>query len=123
MCKFCYKIGESKEKQIHWAVRSCYADQNIEDYNGEPAHDGKHRIINSEGFQITAYKHKDDNVYVGIEYRMKTSDGFIISPFSETIQWSFCPFCGEQISQDIVLAEDIYKHQFEIEDEDYEFKI
>jgi len=122
MCKFCYKLGDIN-KEIIWEVRSCMADQNISDFNETASEwDSKHRGIDSEAFSMTAYK--DNGITsVSIAYRLETDDGIIISPFSNTIPWSFCPFCGEQISDSVKLAEDLYQHELDIDDDqEYELR-
>lgn len=119
MCKFCYKIGENK-KDITWEVRSCYADQNIDEEYGE--YNDNNRTIKKERFKLTPYKLEDGKVKISVDYRMETSDNIVISPFSESIPLSFCPFCGKQLNKDIIKVEDIYSHQFNIEDEDYDMQ-
>lgn len=114
-CKFCYKIGKI-DKDIIWNVRSCYAEQNIEDYNDLPSEwDNKHRKIEKEYFKIQPYIDSKNNINISIEYRMETDDNLIINPFSECLQITYCPFCGEKISNDIKNIEDEYA--IEIDDE------
>lgn len=42
---------------------------------------------------------------MGIDYRQELSksgkETVVISPFSETIQFNFCPICGKQISDTV----------------------
>jgi hypothetical protein len=123
MCKFCYELGKIK-KEISWQVRSSMSTQNIEDYNELPSEwDGKHRVIKYQNFTLTIYGNYDEGIRISVDYELNTNDGIIISPFSEAIQWSFCPFCGEQISKKIVVAEELYGHQFSIEDnQEYELR-
>ena len=116
-CKFCYKIGDNKDKKIIWSVRSCMADQNIDELYGE--FNDKNSHIAKEYFEITPYKN-DNGISVSIEYRMEMSNGIIVNPFSEAIKWSFCPFCGRKISHSIKTPDEIYEHQFDIEDIKYD---
>ena len=118
-CKFCYKLGDNdRNKEVNWEVRTCYTDQNIENYNNEFSEwDGKNRIIKSQGFDLTAYKYENE-VKISVGYNMTTNDGLIINTFSEAITWSFCPFCGKQISSKVRIPK--YEHQFLIEDEEFD---
>ena len=121
MCKFCYNLGINKNKEINWNVRSCYADQNLENDNGCPSEfDGKHRNIISEQFRIQPYI-LNGYTMISIEYNLKTDDGLIISPFSEAVQWSYCPFCGEKLSKgEVKFADEICDYRFSIEDIEYD---
>lgn len=106
-CKLCSALIEGKK--INWLVRSTFADDNI----GE--------ILQSSpefrGFDLTGYK-IDNNVYVSAGYReeyeqLVDGEDVIISPFSEGVQFNYCPVCGDQISETLKSFEEL--RHFEIE--------
>ena len=102
MCTFCENIT-NKEKQITWNVRSIMADDNICEFVNDKQCSvcGGCRMY----FTIYGYNFEDDSVKVGIDYNqyLKSPKGeeVIIRPFSETVQFNYCPFCGKQISKTI----------------------
>ena len=125
MCKFCYKLGdESHEKSITLEIRSCMADQNLEPdfYNEIPSFDGETREISYERFSITAYKTNGDT-RISVDHRIETDDGLIINPFTTAIKISFCPFCGDKISDETTIADDINDFYLKINDEEYDEKL
>lgn len=93
MCDFCEAL--LNEKEINWCVRSTFADDNINELiEGDEI---------ESTFKLSSHIYKD-RVYVGLEYRqeLKTeSDNIIINPFSESIQFNYCPICGSQISKTV----------------------
>jgi hypothetical protein len=110
MCGFCQAL-ENESKEITWHVRSVYADDNVCEYiNG---YDTK------VAFKLNSYNH-DGKIIVGVEYRQeinsRDNEKIIISPFSEMIQFNFCPICGKQISKEIKDFENYYSHQIDIDD-------
>lgn len=109
MCEFCDSITD-RNKEITWLVRSTYADDNICDFVNE-------NICSScngcnMNFSLDGYVW-DDNVVVGIKYEQKiiSSTGYevVVHPFSETIQFNYCPICGKQISKYIKDFKDYYE--------------
>lgn len=109
MCKFCDALTD-KTKEIEWLVRSTYADDNI------------CKVVNNQNcgmcddcemrFLLSRHEYKDD-LYVGVEYSQVINKGnenqAIIRPFSETIQWNYCPICGKQLSKNIRESDEYYK--------------
>jgi hypothetical protein len=101
MCRFCDNIID-KTKEIIWNVRSTYADDNICEFvNGNDCGScDKCEMY----FKLDSYE-LNGNINVGMQYNQKitTPDGkdVIIRPFSEMLQFNYCPFCGKQISKDI----------------------
>lgn len=112
MCDFCDAIPNSSKK-IVWSVRSTFADDNISESLGDDY------LEDFSYFKLYGYKY-EDNTYVGIDYRQELSksgrDVVIISPFSETIQFNFCPICGKQISKDIKEFKDYSEHYISVEE-------
>lgn len=121
MCDFCDALSTStfKEKEIIWNVRSTFADDNIVDmldvdYSGDYLED-------YAAFKLYGHN-RDGNIFVGVEYRQEISNRIqskekvVISPFSETIQFNFCPICGKQISNNVKEFKDYYHNQIHIED-------
>ena len=95
MCEFC----EGDSYNVNYDVRSCYDNQNIDSENGLPSEwDGEDRLINEEYFRLHSTR-SGEGVCIWLEYQMETNDGVIISPFSETVKWKFCPFCGRQLAK------------------------
>lgn len=113
MCDFCEAL--SKSNKIIWNVRSHIADDNICEYvsNSDCSCCGDC----NESFSLSAHQYKD-NTYVGVDYEKIITDGkgkeVKIMPFSETIQFNFCPICGEQISKTVKEWDEYYSHQIYI---------
>lgn len=112
MCDFCDSLIDNT-KSIIWQVRSTYADDNINEFL-----DSYEEVCL---FKLNSHLYKD-NVYVGVEFKQEILtnrddvEKIIISPFSEAIQFNFCPICGMQISKDIKDFGRYYEHQIYIED-------
>lgn len=88
--------------RIDIQVRSTYADDNVCEYINNDNCEFCPRcfmIFRFYGFNI------DENLHVGIEYNQeiydKNKNKIIVSPFSESLQFNYCPFCGRQISKNI----------------------
>ena len=114
MCEFCESLNDNK-KEIVWSVRSTMVDDNICE------------IVNndqcsccgdcSQKFVINGYIFDDENQFISLKYFQEVSsdkEKVIIHPFSEAIQFNFCPFCGEQISKTIKPFENNFEHQIHI---------
>jgi len=119
MCEFCESLMD-KEKEIIWSVRSIMANDNICEFVNE------NNCESCGGcemyFTLSGVKYEDGEVYVDIAYTQKLKSKYgkevIIRPFSEGIQWNFCPICGKQISKAIKSWEDYYEHQISIDDKE-----
>lgn len=117
MCKFCDVLTSTTHKEkISWSVRSTFADDNIIE-----TLENDHCVAWMEDcadFKLKSYTH-EGNTFVGVEYRQeltkKNREKVIISPFSETIQFNFCPICGKQISNTVKDFKDYYNSQISIE--------
>ena len=116
MCEFCEALKD-ETKEINWSVRSSYADENMCEFvNGDSC-----QYCNgcAEGFIIDAYDY-NGNTKVCITYsktvRTKDKKEVVVHPFSEAIQWNYCPVCGEQISKEILDFDKYYDHQISIND-------
>jgi len=117
MCEFCENIT-NRDKEIIWNVRSTYADDNICEF----VNDNNCSVC--EGcfmhFKLSGYKSYDEDIYVGVEYNQEltSSDGkkVYVRPFSETIQFNYCPICGKQISKNIKEFGKYYSNQISIND-------
>lgn len=116
MCEFCDSLTDNTKK-ITWQVRSTYADDNICEFVNDENCDV------CEGckmwFKIDGYDY-DGNAFIGITYNQEltSTDGkqVIIRPFSESIQFNFCPICGKQISKEVKEFEKYYQHQISIDE-------
>lgn len=119
MCEFCDVLtAEKYDKEIIWGVRSTFADDNIEEILESRSYTERW-IEDYSGFKLYGHVH-EGNTFVGVEYRKEisnhTDEKAVISPFSETIQFNFCPICGKQISSKIKGFKDYYYGQISIED-------
>lgn len=118
MCKFCESLTDNT-KEIIWSVRSTYADDNICEFvNGDNCFNcGRCEMY----FTIDGYT-IDDDTYVSIAYNQKitspTKEEVVIRPFSEGIQFNYCPICGKRISKNIREFDKYYELIIEIKDED-----
>ena len=116
MCEFCEALKD-ETKEINWSVRSSYADENMCEFvNGDSC---QYCDWCAEGFIIDAYDY-NGNTKVCITYsktvRTKDKKEVVVHPFSEAIQWNYCPVCGEQISKEILDFDKYYDHQISIND-------
>lgn len=116
MCKFCEYTNKKESKEFTWNTRSTYVDDNIYDYLYE-INDYNH-VEEFCYFELIHHK-IDGNTHVGITYHQEIRGkvDIVIAPFSNRIQFNFCPFCGEQISKDIRKFEDNYHIKADEEDE------
>lgn len=118
MCKFCENVT-NREKEIVWNVRSTYADDNICEFVNDKNCSSCDRC--EMYFNLTGYEH-NNNIYVGVGYNQKISslqgEEVIIRPFSETIHFNYCPFCGNKISKDMIEFEKMYNCQIEVKDKE-----
>lgn len=117
MCEFC-EILNDKEKEMIWSVRSTMAEDNI----CEIVNDKECSCCDGciQAFIVDGFKYNEQQ-YVNLRYYQtigKNDNKAIIHPFSEGIQFNFCPFCGEQISELIKKFEDNFSHQISINDKD-----
>lgn len=113
MCDFCDVLTSSNyEKKINWSARSVFADDNISEILGDDY------LEDYSCFKMYGYNH-EENIYVGVEYRQELSKNgreiVIISPFSETVQFNFCPICGKQISRTVKKFEEYSDYIISIE--------
>ncbi len=117
MCEFCDNINSFRSKKIKWSVRSFSADNNLDEIL-DPCFSGEWSEDYCE-FGLFGYEYKD-KVYVGVDYRQEVhknnEEKLIIDAFSETIPFSFCPFCGIQLSKEIVSFEDISDYYITVEE-------
>lgn len=120
MCNFCNALTNNT-KQINWSVRSTFADDNISDYlneDYEEDYSSKDWHEDISVFRVYGYKH-EGITFVGVDYRQemvnKYGEKIIISPFSESIQFNFCPICGNKISDEIKRFEDYSDYIISIE--------
>lgn len=118
MCTFCESVKD-RSKKIIWQVRSTMADNNICEFVNDTTCsmcDACEMYFNIYGYEWS------DNTYIGIGYNQKimakNKEEVIIRPFSETQQFNYCPFCGKQISKNIIDFDNIYNNHMEIEDEE-----
>lgn len=119
MCDFCDVLtSDDYDKKIRWSVRSTMADDNIEEVLEEKTNYSECWIERYSDFKLYGYTF-EGNVKVGIHYRKQISNGngevAIVNPFSETIQFNFCPICGEKISESVKEFGDYHNHIISIE--------
>ena len=116
MCEFCDSLKD-KNKQITWQLRSTYADNNICEF----VNDTTCSLCNGcqMGFSLKVFNY-EGNAYVGVEYKqvIKSRGGeeVVIWPFSESIQFNFCPVCGDQLSKKLKHWREYFHHQICVED-------
>lgn len=102
MCKFCDNLINGTKNKLMWNVRSTYAHDNVyefmEELNG-------YEFVNDQSTFCLAGHIYEGNVRVGVEYEEVLKGDNIgeifISPFTEYVQFNYCPMCGKQISKDI----------------------
>lgn len=104
MCKFCEFLKSDKMERLLWHTRSTFADSNLEEFLEEKSGYEESYIQNYSDFQLVSHS-QDGDAFVGIYYREEVSNSkgekVIISPFSEIIQFNYCPMCGEQVSKEV----------------------
>ena len=100
MCRFCDLLKNGEE--LYWSERSTYAGDNLCKFVSSK---DKYEMCEGcngcgyRGFKLTSYV-LDGNTRIGVSYFRKPH-GIEVSPFSEPIPFSFCPFCGNQVSKKI----------------------
>lgn len=116
MCEFCEGLKD-KDKEITWQVRSTYADNNICEFVNDITCStcGGCKM----GFTLKGYDY-EGNTYVEVEYKqvLKSIDEVevVIWPFSEGIQFNFCPICGDQLSKKLKHWREYHQHQISVDD-------
>lgn len=97
MCTFCKAL--INRKKIAWQERGMMVDDNfcgtICNYDCDRCCGCDKRLFTLTPLIING------NVCVSVDY-YREAYGTVIYPFSEFMQLSFCPFCGKQISKDVV---------------------
>ncbi|MGM7720619.1 hypothetical protein [Metabacillus sp. Hm71] len=123
MCSFCEALTDNT-KQVNWSVRSTFADDNLSEYlneDYEEDYSSKEWSEDFSVFRIFGYKH-EGNTYVGLDYRQemvnKYGEKIIVSPFSESIQFNFCPICGNKISGKIKKFDGYHNHIISIDEKE-----
>jgi hypothetical protein len=121
MCKFCESIID-RTKQINLSVRSTFADDNISDYldeDYEEDYSSKEWHENISVFRFFGYEY-EGNTFIGVDYRQEMSNKYgkkiVISPFSEAIQFNFCPICGNKISDAVKSFDNYSEHIISIDE-------
>jgi len=118
MCKFCDNITNSK-LEFSWLVRNTGADDNICEFVNNNICDDCSGCANME-FGIQGYN-IGGNIHIGISFYQNIlslkSENVITNPYSETQQFNFCPFCGKQISKDIISFGEQYKQSIVIKEQ------
>lgn len=110
MCKFCEAL--KNKNNIEVSVRSTYVDDNTCEYlvNNDCSSCGECNMK----FVLNAHEIDEDH-FVCMNYEQTMMNGkFKIHPFSEGIQFNYCPICGTQISKNLIDFEDISSHKIEI---------
>jgi hypothetical protein len=117
MCKFCENITDEKSEFI-WVVRNAGAEDNICEFVNNNTCDECNGCANLK-FGIRGYN-IDGNVRVGISFYQNIlsyrNEDVVINPYSETQQFNFCPFCGKQISKDVVSFNEAYRQNIIIKE-------
>lgn len=108
MCTFCQAL--LNEKKIEWSERSIMVADNFCETVCNSNCDGCYGC-DKRLFSLTP-SIIDGNVYVSVDY-YRTAHGTTIYPFSEPMPFSFCPFCGEQISKDVTEFNE-YHHAYSV---------
>lgn len=116
MCEFCESLIDNR-KEVIWNVRSTYADHNICEYINDNNCGACNRC--EMEFILKGYKYNED-IYVSAEYNQVVFDNegneVVVRPFTEGMQWNFCPVCGKQVSKNIKTFDKYYHNQIEIRD-------
>ena len=100
MCRFCDLLKHGGE--MYWSERSTFANDNLCEFASQKDEYSMCEGCNEcdeRGFKLTSYV-LDGNTRVGVSY-FRQPHGVEVSPFSEPIPFSFCPFCGERVSEKI----------------------
>ena len=116
MCEFCE--GLKNGKCIKVETRSTVVGDNIcEKINdGQCSEcDGCNTYFTIEGCNVQGDVLANMLYYQKIGNKNSYDSDTVIHPYSEAIQFNFCPFCGEQISKNIMKFEGNYKYCIEIE--------
>lgn len=100
MCRFCDLLKHGGE--MYWSERSTLANDNLCEFVSQKDEYSMCEGCNGceeRGFDLISYV-VDGNAKVFISY-FRNPHGVEVSPFSESIPFSFCPFCGSQVSEKV----------------------
>lgn len=120
MCKFCDTLTSDKHNKINWSIRSVFADDNVQDFLDDKFYEDGYIETNAHyGFKLVGYSN-EGNTFVSVEckqeYTNNNKNKVVFHPFSEGVQFNFCPICGKQISKDVKKFEEYYEGYISIDD-------
>lgn len=108
MCKFCESIID-KSRNIEWCQRSVSADDKfcrLFDDNCENCEEC------TDTFALYGWM-CNDNMSIAIEHK-RTKEDVKIHSFSEGLHINYCPYCGKQVSKDIIDFDNIPQNKVEV---------
>lgn len=113
MCKFCEGLFDNRYS-MEWLMRSSYADDNFcEKVFNDSCENCKEC---NHTYRLKGYKINNNSMLIN-EYEFNNGDIKIWNS-SEALHINYCPYCGKQISKDIVKYDDIHNHVSDIYDND-----
>lgn len=109
MCKFCESII-NKSRNIEWFQRSRYADDNFcEKVLKDNCSNCKEC---TETFELDGWM-SEGNMFLINKYE-RTNGDIKIHSSSESLHINYCPYCGKQVSKDIIDFDDMYQNVIEV---------
>ena len=117
MCKFCEGLFE-KEYEMHWSMRSQYADDNLCEKLLNDSCDNCQEC-NIE-YKLRGRKLEDTgHSYIQCDYKFTNGD-VIMWNSTEPLNINYCPYCGKQLSDKLIDLDDIGNHIVDIIDNNNE---
>ena len=104
MCKFCDGLFR-EDKEIIWSMRNNYADDNFcEKVLGDDCEKCEQCKVE---YRLKGYKlEENDNCYMYCSYKFDNGD-ILMWNSTETLQINYCPYCGKQLSKNMINFDDI----------------
>lgn len=105
MCNFCDKLFK-QNSEMQWNMRSEYSDSNFCE-----------KVLNNNcsdcdecftQYKLSGYIH-NNNAYICCDYKYTNGD-IMMWNYTESLPINHCPYCGKQLSKDIVDFNSIGSH-------------
>lgn len=113
MCKFCEGLFD-KEYEMEWCMRTSYADDNLCEkiFNDSCEKCNECNI----SYRLTGRRLKERKTnYINCSYKFTNGD-ITMWNSTEPLTINYCPYCGKQISENLVDLDDIGNHIVDIID-------
>lgn len=112
MCKFCEGLFE-RGHGMEWNMRGEYADSNFCEKVLDNMCDNCDKCFVQ--YKLNGWKGINDNMYIQCDYKFDNGN-IVMWNSTEPLRINYCPYCGKQLSKDIIDCDDIGDHIIDIVD-------